>query len=134
MTQISILSSSFEAQGNMDLELSLDKENVRPSVVHLVIKGVLANRRQSNAMTKNKAMVSGGGAKPFKQKGTGRARQGSNRSPSMVGGGVVFGPVNTKTYEQKINKKVFLKALHSLLADKFQNGKLLLFGFYKGLG
>ena len=91
--------------------------------VHQVVKATLASRRQGNACTKNRAAVSGGGAKPFKQKGTGRARQGSSRSPLMVGGGTVFGPT-PRDYTQKVNKKMMKKAIQSILADKLQAGKL----------
>ena len=88
-----------------------------------MVKATLAGRRQGNASTKTRAEASGGGAKPFKQKGTGRARQGSKRSSIQVGGGRAFGP-KPRSYDQKMNKKVTLKAIQSVLADKFQAGKL----------
>ena len=79
--------------------------------------------RNNTASVKTRAQVSGTGAKPFAQKGTGRARQGSTRSPLMVGGGTTFGPT-PRSYEQKVNKKVASKAIQAILADKLQAGKL----------
>jgi large subunit ribosomal protein L4 len=102
MTDITVLNDKFEKSGalNTNVDLSADKINV--PAVHQIVKATLAGRRQGNACTKNRAMVSGGGAKPFKQKGTGRARQGSIRSPLMVGGGTAFGPT-PRDFTQKIN-------------------------------
>ena len=93
------------------------------SVVPQVVKAILAGKRQGTACTKGRSLVSGGGAKPFKQKGTGRARQGSNRSSIMVGGGTWGGPT-PRSYEQKVNKKVMNLAVQSVIADKLQAGKL----------
>lgn len=124
MSDITLFNSNFEAKGNLKLEVSLDPQEINIAAVHQVVKAILAGRRQGTAATKTKAMVSGGGKKPFKQKGTGNARQGSKRSPLMPGGGTVFGPV-PRSYEQKVNKKLMAKAIHSILADKFQAGKLL---------
>ena len=123
MTDIVVLNKKFEKAASLktDLDLSADKINV--PVVHQVVKATLAGRRQGTAATKNKALVSGGGKKPFKQKGTGNARQGSKRSPLMPGGGTTFGP-QPRSYEQKVNKKVMELAIHSIIADKFQAGKL----------
>jgi large subunit ribosomal protein L4 len=73
---------------------------------------------------KTRSTISGGGSKPFKQKGTGRARQGSSRSPVMTGGAVAFGP-SPRDYSQKINKKLMLTAIQSILADKYNAGKLI---------
>ncbi|MBA2403642.1 MAG: 50S ribosomal protein L4 [Bdellovibrionales bacterium] len=123
MTEISLLNTKFEKSGSVkaNIDLSVDKINV--TVVHQIVKATLAGRRQGTAMTKTKAFVSGGGKKPFKQKGTGNARQGSTRSPLMPGGGTVFGP-QPRDYTQKVNKKMMLNAIASVLADKFQAGKL----------
>ena len=82
------------------------------AVLHEVLTAELAAARQGTAATKTRAMVRGGGRKPFKQKGTGRARQGSIRAPHMVGGGVTFGP-QPRSYEKKVNKKVRNLALRS---------------------
>ena len=107
----------------MKTEVSLTPEEINVPVVHQMVKATLAGRRQGNAHTKTKGFVSGGGAKPFKQKGTGRARQGSIRSSLMVGGGTAFGP-QKRDYTQKVNKKMASKAVQAVLADKLQSGKL----------
>jgi large subunit ribosomal protein L4 len=123
MAEITVLNSKFEKAGSLNTDVSLDAETISTSSVHQIVKSTLAGRRQGNACTKNRSQVRGGGAKPFKQKGTGRARQGSTRSPLMVGGGTAFGPT-TRDFEQKINKKMMLKAVQSKIADKFHAGKL----------
>ena len=123
MTDITVLNSKFEKSGSLKATVDLSAEAINGTVVHQVVKATLAGRRQGNASTKTKALVSGGGKKPFKQKGTGNARQGSTRSPLMPGGGTVFGP-QPRDYTQKVNKKVTLLAISSILADKFQAGKL----------
>ncbi len=94
------------------------------AVLHEVLTAELAAARQGTAATKTRAMVRGGGRKPFKQKGTGRARQGSIRAPHMVGGGVTFGP-QPRSYEKKINRKVRNLALRSALSAKFASGDIL---------
>ncbi len=123
MTEIALLNTKFEKTGSVKANIDFSAEKINGTVVHQVVKATLAGRRQGTAMTKTKAMVSGGGKKPFKQKGTGNARQGSTRSPLMPGGGTVFGPV-PRDYTQKVNKKMMLNAIASVLADKFQAGKL----------
>lgn len=123
MADITVLNDKFENAGNLTTNVSLTAEDINVPVVHQVVKATLANRRQGNAKTKNRSEVRGGGIKPFKQKGTGRARQGSSRSPVHVGGGVIFGPT-PRDYSQKVNKKVMLNAIKSVLADKLQSGKL----------
>lgn len=123
MTDIKVLNAKFEESGKLSTNVSLTSEDISVPVVHQVVKATLASRRQGNACTKTKAEVSGGGSKPFKQKGTGRARQGSSRSPLMVGGGTTFGP-KPRNYEQKVNKKIMLKAIQGVIADKLQAGKL----------
>lgn len=123
MTEIQVVNGKFEKSGKLSTEVSLTPEVVNVPVVHQVVKATLAGKRQGTASTKGKSEVRGGGIKPYKQKGTGRARQGSTRSPLLVGGGTVFGP-KPRSYEQKINKQVKQKAIQSVLADKLQAGKL----------
>ena len=94
------------------------------AVLHEVLTAELAAARQGTASTKTRAEVRGGGKKPFKQKGTGRARQGSIRAPHMVGGGVTFGP-QPKSFEKKVNKKVRRLALISALSEKVKEGNLV---------
>ncbi|MBN2868620.1 MAG: 50S ribosomal protein L4 [Flavobacteriaceae bacterium] len=94
------------------------------AVLHEVLTAELAAARQGSASTKTRAEVRGGGRKPFKQKGTGRARQGSIRAPHMVGGGVTFGP-KPRLFDKKVNKKVRKLALISALSEKVRQGNLL---------
>ena len=124
MAEINVLNNKFEKSGSLSTEVNLDAEVISVPAVHQVVKAALASRRQGNAHTKTRGLVSGGGAKPFKQKGTGRARQGSIRSPLMVGGGTAFGP-QKRDFTQKLNKKMTLRARQSVLADKLQGGKLI---------
>jgi large subunit ribosomal protein L4 len=94
------------------------------AVLHQVLTAELAAARQGTAATKTRAMVRGGGRKPFRQKGTGRARQGSIRAPHMVGGGVTFGP-QPRSYDKKVNKKVRRLAVVSALSAKAKEGNLV---------
>lgn len=123
MAEINVLNEKFENAGQISTSVELTPEQIKVPAIHQVVKATLAGRRQGTASTKTKGFVSGGGAKPFKQKGTGRARQGSTRSPLMPGGGTVFGPT-PRSYEQKVNKKMMKRAIQSVIADKLQAGKL----------
>lgn len=98
---------------------------VNTAVLHQVVTAQLVNRRQGNASTKTRAHVSGGNKKPYKQKGTGHARQGSTRSPQYRGGGVVFGP-HPHAYDRAIPRKMKRIAMRSALSDKAANGRILL--------
>jgi large subunit ribosomal protein L4 len=98
---------------------------INEHVVWLDVKSINANNRQGTHQTKGRSFVSGGGRKPFKQKGTGRARQGTIRAPHHVGGGRVFGP-SPRTYANKINRKVKALARKSVLTDKVKSEKLLI--------
>ncbi len=95
-----------------------------PSLMHQIFKSIAANKRQPVAHTKNRGEVSGGGIKPWKQKGTGRARHGSIRSPLWRHGGITFGPRNTTDYSQNTNKKMRVLALHGALAQKLAADQL----------
>jgi len=95
-------------------------------LVHQVVVAMEANARTPIAHVKMRGEVSGTGKKPWKQKGTGRARHGSRRSPIWVGGGVAHGPRNDKDYSQKINKKMAKKALHTVLSAKLRDGELMI--------
>ncbi len=98
--------------------------------MYLDVKSILANRRQGTHKAKTRGEVSGGGKKPFRQKGTGNARQGSTRSPLHVGGGTIFGPV-PHSYDQKVNKKVKLLARRSALSSKAQAGNIIVVEDFK---
>ena len=121
---MAIVNSVFEDSTSLKVKVGLSKDDINEAVVHQVVKATLAGRRQGSHCTKTRAKVRGGGAKPFKQKGTGRARQGSSRSAIQVGGGVAFGP-KPRDYGQKVNKKMASKAIQSVLADKLQAGQLV---------
>jgi large subunit ribosomal protein L4 len=123
MSEVTVLNNNFEKSGSLNTNVNLDAEAISVAAVHQIVKATLAGRRQGTAKTKTRGEVRGGGAKPFKQKGTGRARQGSTRSSIMVGGGTTFGPT-PRDYSQKVNKKMMNKAIQSVLADKLQAGKL----------
>ncbi|MAW71797.1 MAG: 50S ribosomal protein L4 [Acidimicrobiaceae bacterium] len=94
------------------------------AVLHQVVMAQLAARRSGSANTKTRAEVRGGGAKPFRQKGTGRARQGSIRAPQFTGGGIVHGP-KPRSYRQKVNKKMTQLALRSALSDRAQSERVV---------
>jgi large subunit ribosomal protein L4 len=97
---------------------------IKPHLLHDMVRMQLAGRRSGTASVKNRAMVSGGGKKPWRQKGTGRARFGSSRSPLWRGGGVIFGPF-PRDYSLHLNKKVKKAALRSALSSKVQEDKLV---------
>ncbi len=109
-----------------DLEVREDIFSVKPnsSLVHQVYVAMRANVREAWAHTKMRGDVRGGGKKPWKQKGTGRARHGSIRSPLWRGGGITFGPLSERTYTQKINKKMKIGAVKSCFSDKVVHGRL----------
>lgn len=94
-------------------------------LVHQVLVSMRSNERQGNASTKGRGDVRGGGKKPWQQKGTGRARHGSSRSPIWVGGGATHGPNSEKDYSRKVNKTMKNKALFTLLSRKWKDGELL---------
>ncbi|MFA6300852.1 MAG: 50S ribosomal protein L4 [Candidatus Paceibacterota bacterium] len=97
----------------------------RADLVHQVVEGMRSNKRSGTADTKDRGEVRGGGKKPWKQKGTGRARHGSSRSPIWVGGGVTHGPLSEKNYKRKISKKMRAQALFSVLSKKLKDGEIL---------
>lgn len=124
MPQVAKYDTAGKEVGKMELADSVFNENINEHVVHQVVNAQLAAMRQGNASTKTRSEVRGGGRKPWRQKGTGRARHGSIRSPLWVGGGTVFGP-KPRDYRQKVSKKVKKLALRSILTDKVQTDSLL---------
>ena len=99
---------------------------VNPDLIHQVVVSQMANQRQVLAQAKDRSEVRGGGRKPWRQKGTGRARAGSRRSPLWKGGGVTFGPTRARVFKKKINKKMKRKALLMALSAKAKNNLLLI--------
>ena len=97
----------------------------RADLVHQVVEGMRSNKRAGTADTKDRGEVRGGGKKPWKQKGTGRARHGSSRSPIWVGGGVTHGPLAEKNYKRKIGKKMRAQALFSVLSKKIKDNEII---------
>ncbi|TSC95663.1 MAG: LSU ribosomal protein L4P [Parcubacteria group bacterium Athens1014_10] len=112
--------------GEQELNPDIFGLKVKSELIHQAMVAQLANLRQPWAHVKTKGEVSGGGKKPWKQKGTGRARAGSIRSPLWRGGGAIFGPRKEKNYKQKVNKKVRKQALLMCLSDKVNTHKLIL--------
>ncbi|MCI0542719.1 50S ribosomal protein L4 [bacterium] len=111
--------------GNLNLPESIFGVKWNADLVHQVITSEQSNLRSPIAHAKGRSEVRGGGIKPWRQKGTGRARHGSIRSPLWVGGGVTHGPSKEKNYEKKINKKMKTKALYVVLSEKFKNNEIL---------
>lgn len=120
MPQVSVLNTTGKKVGTMDLNDSIFGIVPNMSAVHLVVVNYLANQRQGTQSTKTRSEVSGGGKKPWRQKGTGRARQGSTRAPQWTHGGIAFGP-KPRSYGFSINKKVRRLAMFSALSDKVAN-------------
>ncbi len=125
MSKVSVYNVEGKTVG--EIELSAVVFGVVPdaALVHQVVVAQQANARRAIASTKTKGEVRGGGKKPWKQKGTGRARQGSTRSPQWVGGGIVFGPSNERNFSVKINRKTKKRAMQMILSDKVISNQLV---------
>jgi len=121
--QFELLSQDKKKVGTVELSDHVFGVTINIPLVHQVIKAQLARRRQGTAKTKTKGEIRGGGRKPFKQKGTGNARQGSTRSPLQVGGGQNFGP-QPRSYEQATPKEMIRGALRSALSDRVKASRL----------
>ncbi|HMS14983.1 MAG: 50S ribosomal protein L4 [Microthrixaceae bacterium] len=124
MATVTVRSQSGSDRGTVDLDEATFGIEPNVPVMHQVVVAQLAARRAGTQSTKTRAEVSGGGAKPFKQKGTGRARQGSTRSPQWRGGGVALGP-KPRSYEQRTPKKMKRLALRSALSDRAGDDKVI---------
>ena len=124
MANVSVYNMKGEEVGKMDLNDAVFGVEVNEHLVHMAVVQQLANNRQGTQKAKTRSEVSGGGRKPWRQKGTGHARQGSTRSPQWTGGGVVFAPV-PRDYSFKMNKKEKRAALKSVLTSKVQENKFL---------
>ena len=124
MANVSVYNMEGNEVGKMDLNDAVFGVEVNEHLVHMAVVAQLANNRQGTQKAKTRSEVSGGGRKPWRQKGTGHARQGSIRAPQWTGGGVVFAPV-PRDYEVKMNKKERRAALKSALTSKVQENKLV---------
>ena len=124
MSKAIVLDNNLGKSGEVALPAAFLEAN--PHNLYLYVKSYQAALRANTAKTKTRAEVSGGGKKPWAQKGRGGARAGSNRSPIWVGGGVSHGPKNNRNYNQKINKKQKRAALECAIAEKANNGKLFI--------
>ncbi len=111
--------------GSIELPANIFGVKWNADLVHQVVEGIRSNKRAGTADTKGRGEVRGGGRKPWKQKGTGRARHGSSRSPIWVGGGVTHGPLAEKNYKKKISKNMMKAALFSVLSKKFKDGEVI---------
>jgi large subunit ribosomal protein L4 len=124
MANVSVYNMEGKEVGTIELNDAVFGVEVNEHLVHMAVVQQLANNRQGTQKAKTRSEVSGGGRKPWRQKGTGHARPGSTRSPQLTGGGVVFAPV-PRDYSFKMNKKEKRAALKSALSDKVANGKLV---------
>lgn len=119
-----ILDANGKEKGSLKLPESIFGLPWNSDLVHQVTTSYMSNKRTPVAHTKDRAEVAGGGKKPWRQKGTGRARHGSIRSPLWRGGGITFGPTNERNYDKKVNKKMKTKALFIVLSKKFRDGEV----------
>ncbi len=124
MATVSIYDQDKKQVGERELAETVFNTEVKEYLLHDMVRYQLAARRQGSATTKNRSAVKGGSKKPYRQKGTGNARQGTIRAPHYVGGGVAFGP-SSRDYTFKLNRKVKKAALCSALSTRFQSDKLI---------
>ena len=124
MAKVSVYNIDGKEVGSIELNDAVFGVEVNEHLVHLAVVNQLANKRQGTQSAKTRSEVSGGGRKPWRQKGTGHARQGSTRSPQWTGGGVVFAP-KPRDYSVKMNKKEKQLAMKSVLTSKVQEEKLI---------
>lgn len=125
VTEAKIYDQKGKEVGTVALPAKVFSAKWRADLVHQVVEGMRSNKRAGTADTKDRGEVRGGGRKPWKQKGTGRARHGSSRSPIWVGGGVTHGPLAEKNYKRKITKSMRAQALFSVLSKKMKDEEIL---------
>ncbi len=126
MIKIKLHNIDGKEMGAIDLPEEIFGVEVKDDLVHQVYVAHISNSRKVLADTKDRGEVRGGGKKPWKQKGTGRARHGSSRSPIWKGGGVTFGPNTERNYSKRINKKMKIKALYMVLSSKVRDDELII--------
>ena len=123
--KVPIYNQKGEESKKIELSDNIFNKKINNNLVHQVYTSLLSNRRKPLAFSKDRSEVRGGGKKPWKQKGTGRARHGSNRSPIWSGGGVTFGPrAKERNFKKKVNKKVRQDAIRMVLSEKFRDGEI----------
>ncbi|MCL5782115.1 MAG: 50S ribosomal protein L4, partial [Patescibacteria group bacterium] len=125
--EATIYNQSGKTSGKITLPEEVFGLSWNADLVHEVVRLMNSNARPNVAHAKTRGEVRGGGKKPWRQKGTGRARHGSTRSPIWVGGGVAHGPRNEKNYSRKINKQAKRKALFTILSKKFKDGEIMFY-------
>ncbi|QZY54626.1 50S ribosomal protein L4 [Crassaminicella profunda] len=130
MPKVDLLNVSGQQVGEIELSENIFGAEINASVLHEAVKNYLANQRQGTQSAKTRAEVRGGGRKPWRQKGTGRARQGSTRSPQWVGGGVVFAP-KPRSYRYTLPKKVKRLAMKSALSSKVKENGIVILDEFK---
>ncbi|PIP21702.1 MAG: 50S ribosomal protein L4 [Candidatus Nealsonbacteria bacterium CG23_combo_of_CG06-09_8_20_14_all_40_13] len=123
--QISLLNNKGQKKGKLELPKEIFEISAKDVLISSEIRRILANLRTAQAKTKKRGQVSGGGRKPYRQKGTGRARAGSIRSPLWRGGGIIFGPSGRENFSLKTPKKQIQKALLAVLSEKAKTGQLI---------
>ena len=132
MAKIDVKTAAGKKAGSVELPADVFDVTVNVPLIHQVVVAQLAAARQGTHSTKSRGEVSGGGRKPYRQKGTGRARQGSNRAPQFAGGGVVHGPT-PRDYAQRTPKKMKAAALRGALSDRARHGRVhVITGFVDG--
>jgi large subunit ribosomal protein L4 len=123
MATLDVVTTENKKAGTVDLAAAIFEVKVKPDLLHAEVTRQLAARHTGTHSTKNRAAVSGGGSKPWKQKGTGRARQGTTRAPQWAGGGSAFGPV-PRSYDHKLPKKVRRAALRCALSQRLEEAAI----------
>ncbi len=123
--ETSVYNQEGKAVGKLNLPEEIFGLSWNADLVHQVVESMMSAARSNIAHAKDRSEVSGGGKKPWKQKGTGRARHGSTRSPIWIGGGKAHGPRKEKNYDRKVNKKMKTKALFTILSKKFKDGEII---------
>ena len=123
--KVDVYNQNGEVTGGTNLPKEIFEVKINADLVHQVAVSLAANKRQISAHTKNRGEIRGGGKKPWRQKGTGRARHGSIRSPLWRGGGITFGPRTERVFGREIPKKMRRKALFMVLSEKVKNNQLV---------
>jgi len=121
--KLAVYDKAMKQVGDIEVSDAIFGRAWNPDLIHQIVVAMAANRRQPLAHTKQRDEVSGGGKKPWRQKGTGRARHGSTRSPLWKGGGATFGPRNDRDYTQKINRKMVKAGVYVALSKKIADGE-----------